>query len=394
MGLIKETNEQYYSGTQKFLSQGGSNTQYTTTFNTDLILGSYDPYEEDYTLNNFKIYLAPVGTEDFEEYTGEITLSGNTITVVDALNANDWVLIQLKRVNGGVFGLEDAFGTTVEENQGQYAYTSLDDIINNFEIIYTGAGKLIPHCKRTDIIFHAKRGLQEFSYDVLKSIKSQELTVPPSLSLAIPQDYVNYTKISYIDLSGVKKPLYPVNNLTKIADQNPIQDMDGTPMHDNFGRNIEGSSITEERWAAKDYSHNKPNYGNEDTDGWMELSMGQRYGNDPTTQQSNGWFDINLNKGTISFSSNCANKIIILEYISDGLAYDRDTKIPKLAEEALYAHIIHAIISTRANQPEYVVRRLKQERSAKLRNAKLRLSNIKLGEIIQVMRGKSQWIKH
>ncbi len=41
MGLIKETNEQYYSGTQKFLSQGGSNTQYTTTFNTDLILGNY-----------------------------------------------------------------------------------------------------------------------------------------------------------------------------------------------------------------------------------------------------------------------------------------------------------------------------------------------------------------
>ena len=40
------------------------------------------------------------------------------------------------------------------------------------------------------------------------------------------------------------------------------------------------------------------------------------------------------------------------------------------------------------------VRRLKQDRSAKLRNAKIRLSNIKLSEIIQVMRGKSKQIKH
>jgi hypothetical protein len=65
-----------------------------------------------------------------------------------------------------------------------------------------------------------------------------------------------------------------------------------------------------------------------------------------------------------------------------------------MAEEALYAHIAHAIIASRINQPEYIVQRLKRERSAKLRNAKIRLSNIKLNEIVQVMRGKSKWIKH
>ena len=95
-----------------------------------------------------------------------------------------------------------------------------------------------------------------------------------------------------------------------------------------------------------------------------------------------------------SFSSNLAGSLIVLEYISDGLAYDLDTQVPKLAEEALYAHISHAIVASRINQPEYIVRRLKQERSAKLRNAKIRLSNIKLDEIVQVMRGKSKWIKH
>ena len=60
----------------------------------------------------------------------------------------------------------------------------------------------------------------------------------------------------------------------------------------------------------------------------------------------------------------------------------------------MYAYISHAIISTRINQPEYIVQRLKKEKSAKLRNAKIRLSNIKPDEIVQVMRGKSKWIKH
>jgi len=44
--------------------------------------------------------------------------------------------------------------------------------------------------------------------------------------------------------------------------------------------------------------------------------------------------------------------------------------------------------------PEYLVQRFKRERSAALRNAKIRLSNIKLEEITQIMRGKSKWIKH
>jgi hypothetical protein len=46
----------------------------------------------------------------------------------------------------------------------------------------------LPSVKRTDVIFHAKRAMQEFSYDTLKSIKSQELTIPNNLTVAIPQD--------------------------------------------------------------------------------------------------------------------------------------------------------------------------------------------------------------
>ncbi len=96
----------------------------------------------------------------------------------------------------------------------------------------------------------------------------------------------------------------------------------------------------------------------------------------------------------MSFSNDLVEKIIVFQYISDGLSIDLETRIPKMAEEAMYAHILHAIISTRIGQPEYIVQRLKRERSAKLRNTKIRLSNLKLNEFVQQMRGKSKWIKH
>ena len=400
MGLITENNQQYYAGVQKFLSAAGTGQAFTTTFDTELVLGSYDPLQPNYALNNFKLYTADAGVLTYTEYTSPYTLSGNTITFTGNLAANTSVVVQLKILSGGEYGNRDAYGNTVEENYGSYSYIKLDDIINNFMVAYVGDGKLITSCKRTDLVFHAKRGLQEFSYDTLKSIKSQELNIPPGLSVVIPQDYVNYTKISWIDKLGVKRPIYPANNLTTNPFENPVQDSKGVPTQDNFGNNIEGTSITEERWrTAEDTLINQGDLEdlyNEGYDswGWDEQLLGQNYGIDPRYAQVNGWFTINHREGKISFSSNLAGALIVLEYISDGLASDMETKVPKLAEEALYAHISHAVVASRINQPEYIVRRLKQERSAKLRNAKLRLSNIKLDEIVQVMRGKSKWLKH
>jgi hypothetical protein len=267
-------------------------------------------------------------------------------------------------------------------------------------VAYVGTGKLIGAVKRTDVIFHAKRGMQEFSYDTLKSIKSQELNIPHSLSVAIPQDYVNYVKMSWIDDYGVKHPIYPVNALTTNPYENPIQDQRGLPIQDNFDANIEGDSLTEERWNANNIfpvvnDNTNLENGWYNGDNWVQdRFFGRLYGIDPQYANMNGYFSINDREGKISFSSNLVGKLIVLEYISDGLAYDLDSRVPKMAEDALYAYILHSIMAHRSTSTEYVVRRLQQDKSAKLRNAKIRLSNIKLEEITQVFRGKSKWIKH
>ena len=87
---------------------------------------------------------------------------------------------------------------------GSYQFTSLDDVITQFQIAYVGEDKIISKIKRSDITFHAQRALQELSFDVFKSCKAQEITVPASLQMTLPQDYVNYTKISWVDSAGIK----------------------------------------------------------------------------------------------------------------------------------------------------------------------------------------------
>jgi len=400
MGVINETNQQYYAGAQGFTVENAlGQTDFTFTFDTNLVFGSFDPTAVDYALNNFKLYSSTDGIT-YTEYTTLYTVTGNTIKLGLALPQNNVLVCQLKRLDGGSYGNKNAYGNTTEQNYGSYEYVTLNDVVNNFIVAYVGAGKLIPSVKRTDLIFHAKRALQEFSYDTLKSIKSQELTIPPSLSVVIPQDYVNYVRMSWIDMAGVQRIIYPANNLTDSPYRTPVQDSEGVPTQDNFGQNIQGTSITEERWrtnnmlggefnASVDWAEFDWGYG-----GMWNSGYGQLYGIDPQYAQVNGWFNMNEREGKISFSSNLVGRLIILEYISDGLAYDMDSRIPKLAEDALYAYLSHAVLASRINQPEYIINRLKREASSKLRNAKIRLSNIKLGEIAQVMRGKSKWIKH
>ena len=384
MGLITETNAQYYSGQQVFASLAAVvNPTFACTFNTNIVSAYDSTLVQTSSASNYTIYLDGVAQAENLSFVSPST--PNNIKLVGTYTAAS-VYVQLKN-------------SAIGANYGSYSYVSLKDIVNNFIVAYVGIDKIIPRVKKSDVLFHAKRGLQEFSYDTLKSIKSQELTVPAGLGVPIPQDYVNYVKLSWIDNSGVQRIIYPVNNLTDSPYTLPIQDSFGIPIQNEFGQNnLAEQSLTEKRWNAANDSNVSGSGTNDNMYvfdyAWWKLNYGQRYGLEPQTSQSNGWFQLNERLGTFTFSSNLVEKIIILEYISDGLAYDMDTKIPKMAEEAMYAHITYSIIASRTNVQEFQVARFKKDRSAKLRNAKIRLSNIKLGEIAQVMRGKSKWIKH
>jgi hypothetical protein len=86
---------------------------------------------------------------------------------------------------------------------GNYQFVSLTDIINQFMLVYVGEDKIIPKAKRLDVAFHAQRALAELSFDTFKSFKAQEILVPSNLQMILPHDYVNYTKLSWVDSAGI-----------------------------------------------------------------------------------------------------------------------------------------------------------------------------------------------
>tara|TARA_R110002050_G_scaffold18964_1_gene54886 strand:+ start:178 stop:1398 length:1221 start_codon:yes stop_codon:yes gene_type:complete len=406
MGLIDQTSSEYYDGEIVYTPNGNVTNNLIWPNNMTPLI--WDNSATPTSYDNYEVYV-----DSIQQYP---TLSPYYITQVLTSTITDGVPTQTlsltsnpdpntgvtTEIPAGSILVVRLRATSIWDNYKSYEYVSLKDIVNNFMLAYVGNDKVISRVKRSDVLFHAKRGLQEFSYDTLKSVNIQELSVPANLSIVIPQDYVNYVQLSWVDSNGVKHIIYPTT-LTVNPTFLPIQDSQGIPTQDIYGNSIQANqSITNDRWrTANSRSINGNTSASDINNGsnvfdwsWWKMAYGQRYGLDPVTSQKNGWFTIDERRGVFAFSGDLAGRLITLEYVSDGLAYDIDSKVPKMAEDALYSYIVYNIISYMPKTPEYIVQRFKKEKSAKLRNAKIRLSNIKMGEFTQVMRGKSKWIKH
>ena len=278
---------------------------------------------------------------------------------------------------------------------GTYQFVTLDHIINGFMVAYVGESKIISKANRTDIQFHAMRAIQELSYDVFRSVKSQEIEVPATLTMTLPQDYVNYVKLVKVDSNGIERVLYPTGKTS-----NPFaisQDSDGNyQFSDTEAPWGEEDDLTEQSpsdtWSSYQDQTEPDVYTDDSTDIDIDF-RGRRYGLDPQHVQSNGTFFIDYLRGNIHFGSTLAGDTIILKYISDGLGTDSEMVVHKFCEEACYKWIAYGVLSTRSNIPEYLVQRFKKERFAESRKAKIRLSNIKIEEFTQVLKGLSKPIK-
>jgi len=282
---------------------------------------------------------------------------------------------------------------------GYYSRVHLNDIINNFIIAYIGDGKVLSKVPRYEVAFWAQRSVQEFSYDIFHSEKTIEVELNSTLQMSLPSDYVNYVNISFLDNFGNLKTIQPSRS-TK-ATKAVTQDEDYKYLYDNDGKVVfKETSDTLDRYQttnrvltaeeASDYYNGY--YDNDDYS-----YFGRRYGSEPERQNFNGSYVLDLEAGKIFFDSSFKQgSIIVLRYISDGIG-DNDNfdnvLVPKLAEDAVYANILYNLSKLRVSSAS-ASGLYKKEASAKMRNAKIRLSNMKTEEMAQVLRGKSKWIKH
>jgi len=271
-----------------------------------------------------------------------------------------------------------------------YQFVSLHNIISAFMYTYVGEDKIINKVNRTDVQFHAMRAIQELSYDVFRSVKLIEFEVPNTLVTPLPHDYINYVKLSRVGSDGIERVLYPTGKTS--SPFHISQDENGNYQYDNTGSLIgAGASTTSTNWSS---------IGDDDTGSIDSASSdsildhrGRRYGLDPQYAQQNGTFFIDYPENWIHFGSSLGGKTVVLRYISDGLGTDDEMVVHKFCEEAVYKWIMYGILSTRSNMPEYIVQRFKKEKFAETRKAKIRLSNIKIEEFTQILKGLSKPIK-
>ena len=284
------------------------------------------------------------------------------------------------------------------ENWGSYQYVSLEDVVNNFQLMYSGNHSLVNNEERYKILFHTKRAIQELNYDAFKEVKALELTIYDDLKFILPTDYVNWIRISlYKD--GWIRPLsenIQVNSANSYTQSSSVPNFTGndattqTSQLDTDRVNGNQKSIYLNQVNAEDQTP-------QDTQAnwYADYTIGARYGLNTETANINPTFRIDKKAGVINFDSTMANEQCILEYISDGMENGDDSKVSvnKLFEDYLYAYIEYAILNSKFNVQEYIVNRARRRKTALLRNAKIRLSNIHPGRLLMNLRGGDKWIK-
>jgi hypothetical protein len=308
-------------------------------------------------------------------------------------------------------------GNTPEDaNWGSYQYVSLEDVVNNFMLMYQGDHELMNNLNRYKVLFYTKRAIQELNYDAMKEVKVLEQKVGPNLKFVLPSDYVNWVKISlYKD--GLILPLteniqinsaveyVQDNNFKVVVDQNGvvIEAQNSTLDFDRLN-NIQKSIYLN---PSSPY-HNM--WGWEYGGNWyFDYAAGSRYGLNTETANQNPTFKIDKKAGVINFTNQMANESCILEYISDGMEYtsvatpapgkpvavrdDAAISVNKMFENYIYSFIKYSILSNKLGVQEYIVARAKKEMTALLRNAKIRISNIHPGRLLMNMRGQDKMIK-
>ena len=294
------------------------------------------------------------------------------------------------------------------------AFISLNDIINNFLISYTGPSKLIPDAKRTEVVFHARRCLQEFAYETLKSqmnttgtttayVAGSEVTpIAPRVYpyYPLPSDFV-------ATISLTRSPLIPSTTLTGVSITSSFgQFACNTVTEMTVGGTVTISGAFGGSGSISGYTNPKTYYViatnatftsfqlSETLDGPgvvtttgtptgltyalvnTSVPMTQVYTPFPitgpaSTNKTQYYIDYVLDR--IYFGSTISQFNIAYNYLSNALTTDETASIPKLAEEALYSCMIYAILANRENTNPNVLQRLLMEKVVMLERSKSRL---------------------
>lgn len=272
-----------------------------------------------------------------------------------------------------------------ETQHGSYVYVTLEEMVTNFIANYTGDGTILMNQSRSKIIYQFKQGIKRFSMNALREVKAVELELGDTLDIILPPDYVNYARISYVNPNTGDLMVLSANSKLPRATAY-LQDHNADVLFDDNGFVLEGTTYFSELNDKITQRNIIGTVGEFSTDTDFRLD---------TTKNANGTFHIDTRAGKIHFSSDNASRVIMLEYISDGLEYsnESDIKVTKMAEIALYNYVNFNLMFTMQGVAEYQKKSAEKMWEAEYRNAQIAQMNVKISDVMLFLNAKKQWIR-
>lgn len=163
-------------------------------------------------------------------------------------------------------------------------YTSIDEVVNDFQLMVDDAS-YDKEAKIYQLRLLALQGLRELKFDAEQEIKATTISVSSNLRASLPSDYVKMVKIGFIGTDGVVHPL-------------------------GINPNLSLDASVESQVGDSSYDENNPYY---------HTDIGKKFGTGGGNNE-NGYYRLNKDNNTISFSSGLSGKSVYLEYISDGIS--------------------------------------------------------------------------
>lgn len=236
-----------------------------------------------------------------------------------------------------------------EDNFGGYQYINLKEVIDEMLQDTTYEDTYIQNVKRSKIRKEARNGVRELNRRIRKSVWAAEITVGPELYMALPQDYVDWIRVSVVNDDFRLKTIKKNQNIPMALGY--LQDDNYNILFDNDGNIL----------LADASNHFNKNY--------------NLYRHVEDNESYYGQFNIDKRRGVIGFTSDLEDKSIVIEYISDGLQSedlsDEAITIHKDLKDPLMAFIYYACIKWRRGVSQIEKRRAKLEYKSYLHEAKL-----------------------
>lgn len=267
-----------------------------------------------------------------------------------------------------------------EELHGNYQWTSLKDIVDSVLLEAQDDDSYLKNIKRSQIIYQAKRAIQEVHRKAANVVRNIEITVPDNLVFTLPQDYTKWVQVSLVvnDDSTSSKRLVPLdfNDNINIA-TGLLQDDIGNLLFDNDGYQLTADSSNAYNMPYKKYSF---------YDGGGQFML------DTSKLSQYGEFTIDEERGKILFGSENYGQEIVFQYISDGLSAqltESEIRISKTIQECVKDFIYYYLIKQKRNVPGNEKERARRAYKTTLHQARLDTADLDIQQISRVMRSKT-----